>query len=310
MTEPIIDPDFKSEYVSDHFQPEVVELALRDFEQARARYSTADWTLTQKHYSQSMIDLQPGDIEKLLQRLSLNPSNAGVVTVFGGYTGEFAERLSQLGFTVIFTDPLKEYVEMARERGLESHVSRMEEIPSEISDRTDLFASFECYMPVQEDRSSLYTTMRMLAAKKGFIFAVSKKTQKELEGAGGKTKMKGALRHFAKVYDTKRVFRENSKLRIYHFSQDDESRELIERDCDIVKLLFDSSEGGESIDEEAIRFLSEASGLPPEEVNGSISRYWQLWQSQMSKVWGITMYPKNRFYLFSRCYFYKPTKNV
>ena len=84
-----------------------------------------------RHYSQLETNFQAKEIEKLLQKLDI-PFDDTRVTIFGGYTGQFASCLRDIGMKVIFTDPLEEWVRQAPSEGFEAYQFTAEQIPKKL----------------------------------------------------------------------------------------------------------------------------------------------------------------------------------
>lgn len=301
MLEPIIDEQWKWK-VKGKFQPGIVEEFLKDPSEFKRKH---DFPL--RHYSQVVVDFSPDIINKILDRLDIEPKGK-TVTVFGGYTGQFAEGLRNVGFSVIFTDPIEEYVNRAIEKGFESHCYTIEELPGEIIERSDLLATFECYMPFRDYEAYIYTTLRLLSAPNGFIFAESKRTREEMkkEEKIGIQRLKGQLKPFEDVYSIKRRFRDYKDLRFYHFIGDEESRKNIVLDCLLMKSLYVFSQKRNPSDVYEITKSKELWGYEITKskeswgvVEQSIKRVLTLYQSSISEF--LSRYiPENTFQIFSK----------
>jgi hypothetical protein len=137
-----------------------------------------------RHYSQLEMTFERNDVKKLLEKLGI-PTLHTSVTIFGGYTGHFAECLRDLGMRVIFTDPLEEWAQNAVDSGFEAYKYSAAQIPRAIIERTDLFATFECYHALNGE-SAIYTVLRFLTSKYGILFGESKYTRDEIDKEEGK----------------------------------------------------------------------------------------------------------------------------
>lgn len=102
-------------------------------------------------------------------------------------------------------------------------------------------------------------------------------TRDEVDEKVGRSagRMKYGFKPFAKVYSTKREYREKSdSLRIYHMYQEDpEEWRKIVTDCRVIKFLNDFYDGDEvEIDYESIEELSKESDMEKEEWIRSLNR--------------------------------------
>lgn len=145
-----VDLEEKYEHQLEPFQPQLADEFAEDPERFEEEY---DQNL--RHYSQKATDLELDTLRELFSRLSFDPKGK-TATIFGGYTGDFAERLSQLDCNIIFTDPMDEYVKEMKKKGFEAYTYYAENIPAEMVGRTDFFASFECYYPFGSGMLSIY----------------------------------------------------------------------------------------------------------------------------------------------------------
>ena len=84
-----------------------------------------------RHYSPLEIDFDDKQINKILSKINI-PVNGTNVTVFGGYTGQFSKCLRNLGMTVIFTDPVEDWVNEASIKGFEAYQYSAEKSPKRI----------------------------------------------------------------------------------------------------------------------------------------------------------------------------------
>lgn len=265
----------RREHDLEPFQPEVVDEFAKNSNEFKEEF---DYNM--RHYSQRAMDLRLEIVRELLDSLSLDIQGK-TVTVFGGYTGEFADRLRKLGCDVIFTDPIKEFVERAKEEEFESYTYFLEEMPGEIVGRTDLFATFECYYPFTGGLLEVHTVLRLLTARHGLIFAESERTRKEVDREVGRPvgRMKAHFRPFNKVYSTERKYRgESGGLRLYHiFQPEGRNREKIRIDCMAIKFLHDYFEEDKvEIGPETIRELSRNTDMSVEDWKESLRRILEI----------------------------------
>lgn len=295
MLEPIIDYLWKGQ-VKKEFQLETVEEFSRDPSEFKKKYS---YRLI--HYSQLVVDFSPEIIGKILNKLDINPSGKRI-TVFGGYTGQFAEALRNVDFSVIFTDPIKDYVEGAKKKGFESYRYSIEELPAEIIRRSDLLATFECYMPFTSPEKKVYTTLRLLSAPYGFIFAESKRTREELKKEGGVAQFKSQFKPFEDNYSIERRFREHKGLRFYHFIGGEDAHNRIMLDCKIINLIYDNSSTGQTerkIDFAFVDKISEVGKLSKNQVIQSLQRIMVVYHELIPKSLQ-TIFSSNDFYIFPK----------
>ena len=288
MCDPIID---ESEIVEEEpFRKETVEEYLKK----RSRFRK----FPLRHYSQIELPFEENTVKQLLTRLQI-PVQDIVVTVFGGYTGQFASCLKNIGTRVIFTDPLIEWVDQARTLGFEAHQLTAEEIPKEIMRRTDLFATFECYEPFTR-ASRIYTAMRFLTSRYGIVFAESEMTRQETKAEGASGMLKFSFLSYAKVYSIRRVYRQKGRMRIYHFSADEETRKKIRRDCNVMQVLYDNFSSGTHLRwNNALESLASKVGMGKDAFLSSMQRIISLWQGRIPRVFTHFL-PEGSFEIFSK----------
>jgi len=202
-----------------------------------------------RHYTQLVIEFNPVEFQKIFLKLGI-PTNNICVTVIGGYTGQFASLLNSLGMKVIFTDPLKEWVDKAASEGLEAYEYSLQSLSSDVVRRTNLFATFECYNAFEwgnSGESEIYDRLRILTAEHGFIFVDSLKTLQDIKedvqwGVVSK-KLKSVKSIFVKItkaYHIKRkaTWSEDKKLRFTHIQATPEQRKSIMIDCRVMRTLY------------------------------------------------------------------------
>ena len=294
--EPIIEKQRLNHEELEPYQVRVVREYSKDISTFQKRY---DFPL--RHYNQTEIEFDTETISKIIKRLSIDPTNK-LITVFGGYTGQFAECLRDLGCSVIFTDPIENYVNAARKKGFESYCYYAEELPSEIIQKTDLFATFECYMPFDDPSKFLYNTLRLISASYGLIFAESKRTREELRKEDAIEQLKNSFKPFSDNYGLKRVFRESNDIRIYHFYLKESALKAVAADCLIMKVLYDLPGDEIKIDEEFVKVFSDALGVPRDKIIIPIDRIAKTYYDLIPK--SMQQYLRNRFKIFSKRFIY------
>ena len=243
-----------------------------------------------RHYSQLEVTFDPTTIRSILKKHSLPVSDVTVL-VFGGYTGQFAGCLRSIGFNVIFTDPLEEWVTKAKGSGFEAYKYAAEQIPREFLDRSRLAATFECYPPLIGGADHYYTILRFLAMEQGILFAESDRTMAEIkkeamekDGVKKLSRLKFDFLPFAKVYSsTERVVKGNRQLKFYCFRCDEGDRRMIKLDCRVMKLLHDTFPTNARIGLDEVATFSEALGLDEADVAHSLKRIFDLY------IWGVPL---------------------
>ena len=149
-----------------------------------------------RHYSQLETAFNPEQMVSMLKDLEIPITNTRA-TIVGGYTGQFAISLRNIGMKVIFTDPMSEWVRNASHLGFESFKYTAEEIPRNLMERTEVFATFECY-PVFCKAN--YTTLRFLTSEYGILFGESKFTRDEMREDGCTAGLKRSFGPFTALY--------------------------------------------------------------------------------------------------------------
>ena len=251
-----------------------------------------------RHYSQLELTFDEGIMTTLLNKLSTPIVNIRV-TIFGGYTGQFANCLRKIGMKVIFTDPLEDWVKKAGNSGFEAYKYAAEEIPGDIVKKTDLFATFECYYPFVNPSVSVYTILRFLTPKHGILFAESKRTRDELKKEGSRTMLKYGFRAFSKIYSIERAYREHGDLRLYHFCSNENSNQIIKTDCKVMKLIYDDFPNGSHFDRKTLTHFVDKIGMNEEEILRSLKRILNLYQIRIPR-WAKIYVPNNMFRVFSK----------
>jgi len=213
--------------------------------EAVERFRTSESTIEtgqRRHYNQVKIRFDDQSILSVLAKFKI-PKDART-TVYGGYTGEFAEALRRLGMQVVFTDPIPEWVEVAKNKGFEAYQLSAQEIPRGLLERTDLFASFECYPDLVGESEFYYPFMRFLTTKYGLLYAESKETVESMKGDDGdSTQQLGTFRRWLRplyrVYGIKRTVKKTADLNIYHSSADPGATQEIALDLRVMKAIHD-----------------------------------------------------------------------
>lgn len=222
-----------------------------------------------RHYRQLEVSFDVERMRELLRGLRVSTEIA--TFVFGGYTGQFACVLRDLGMKVIFTDPLEEWVNKAKESGFEAYCYSAEEIPGKLLDRIQLAATFECYFPFGSE--SVYSTLRLLTREYGLLFAESKQTRRELQAESASGGMKFMFLPYYKVYSIERVYREKGDLRLYHYcATNPESRETMLTDAQVIKALHDNLPAESTLTLENILSIPSISGMGEDRLDQALNR--------------------------------------
>jgi hypothetical protein len=228
-----------------------------------------------RHYNQSKVKFDDQSISSVLSKFKI-PKDVRT-TVYGGYTGEFAEALRRLGMRVVFTDPLPEWVEAAKGKDFEAYRYSAQEIPRELLGQTDLFASFECYPDLIGESEFYYPFMRFLTTKYGLLFAESKETVESMKGDDGDSRQQLGtfrrwLRPLYRVYGIKRIVMKTTDLNFYHSSADPVSKEALSLDLRVMKAVYDLFARDYKVTSSDVPRISEAVGFPVDRVSVSVGR--------------------------------------
>jgi len=294
MCGPIVDSVSSLDFELQPFEEEVVQEYLADKREFNKH--------PLRHYSQLELSFDKDVVKQLLHELNI-PVFDTRATIFGGYTGQFASCLGSIGMQIVFTDPLMEWVKKAISDGFEGYRYAAEEIPKDLIERTDLFATFECYSPFVDSRKSIYTTLRFLTSKYGILFAESKRTTEEIiKEVGPKSMMKFAFLPYKKVYRIKRLFRGKGELRFYHFCVSEKARKSIGFDCKIIKTIYDGFQNEAHLDRKTIATFAHKIQCSQEELSYSLQRILDLYQLEIPR--GLRTYlPDNMLQVFSKTFY-------
>lgn len=233
-----------------------------------------------RHYNQLTKYFDDAAIHTALSRFGI-PDEARV-TVFGGFTGQFAESLRRAGMKVIFTDPLPEWIDQAAKKGFESYRTSVQELPRELLQRTDLFASFECYPDLIGETEFYYPMMRFMTTKYGILFAESKDTVTSMrEEEGGQfTQEIGTFRRWFRplyrIYGIKRKVVKTEHVNLYHIFTEPETKDLLSSDCRIMKAIYDIFPANHCVTYDDIAVLTTNVDLDQSSTTRSLERLLSL----------------------------------
>lgn len=228
-----------------------------------------------RHYNQLATQFDDSTIRFALSKFKIPIPTR--ITVYGGFTGQFADSLKRVGMKVVFTDPLEEWVEQAKQKGFKSFRVAVQEISTELIERTDLFASFECYPDLIGSTDVYYPLMRFLTTKYGILFAESKNTVRSMHKEEGVNSQElGTFRRWFRpiyrVYGIKRKAIKTEHLNFYYIFAKPETRKTLLADCQVMKAVYDSFETDHRVTNADISKISAKSNLDKSSVKSSIKR--------------------------------------
>jgi hypothetical protein len=225
------------------------------------------------HYNQTREKWGGSDaVEELLTRHGINPQNL-TVAIVGGFTGEFAQALDDVGSEVIFTDPMTSWVEQAKQSDMEAHRYSAESIPGDVLSKSDAVATFECYYPFSGSPGHvLYNALRYLTLPQGLMFAETKATRKARKQNGADSSSLAVFRALDEHLEIDWGYREHEDLRIYQYVQPDTVSTPAGLYARLLKWIYSQStpEGSVHIGEDSVADIAEEIGLEPEIVFDSL----------------------------------------
>lgn len=235
-----------------------------------------------RHYNQLITQFDDSAIHAALSKFQI-PIEARV-TVYGGFTGQFAESLRRIRMMVIFTDPMAEWVEQARRMGFESFKVSAQEMPKELVERTDLFTSFECYPDLIGESEFYYPMMRFLTVQYGIFFAESRNTVTSMQEENPKISQKlGTFRRWFRplyrVYGIKRMAIKSEHLNFYRLFAEPATRKVLVADCNVMKVIHDTYESNHRVTANDISTITAGANLDQSSVKLSVERLWKLSES-------------------------------
>lgn len=251
------------------------KVAVKRFKKREGHIEKSDL----RHYNQLVTQFGDSTIRFALSKFQI-PIQARV-TVYGGFTGQFAASLRRIGISVIFTDPMAEWVEQARNMGFDSLKVTVQEMPMELVEKTDLFASFECYPDLIGVNEFYYPMMRFLTVQYGILFAESKETVTSMHGEEPETFQElGTLRRWFRplyrVYGIQRKAIKTEHLNFYHLFAEPEIRKELAIDCRVMKAVYNNFESDYRVTKVDVSTISTAANLDILSVELSIERMRKL----------------------------------
>lgn len=252
-----------------------------------------------RHYSQIETVFDREQIASMLKKLEV-PIKDTKVTIVGGYTGQFSVSLRDIGMKVVFTDPIEAWVKKATTLGFESFQYSAVQIPESLIEKTDLFASFECY-PVFGGAN--LTNLRFLTAEYGILFGESKLTRDEMKGANPHFRgLKAVFGLFNAIYAANCKFANKGNLRLYHIWLEEPFRSFAKLDCKFIKELLDfaknKNEKPAFLGSGEMKYYVEKFRIPENLVLRSLKRIYQVNHDEMDDY--------DKFYIFSRLFEISP----
>lgn len=232
-----------------------------------------------RHYNQIVTQFDGSAIRFALSKFHIPIKTR--VTVYGGFTGQFAESLMMVGMRVVFTDPMAEWVEQARETGFESFKVAVQEMPKELVERTDLFASFECYPDLIGESEFYYPMMRFLTVQYGILFAESKGTVTSMHQEDPRISQElGTFRRWFRplycVYGIQRKAVKTDHLNFYHLFVESEKRKVLAVDCRIMTTVYNTFESNHRVTAVDVLTIANGANLDKQSVELSIERLRKL----------------------------------
>lgn len=262
-----------------------------------------------RHYAQSVTLIDRVRLRKALQKLGI--FSLRKVTVFGGYTGEFALALRDIGAEVLFTDPMRVWVERARLNGFEVDRRAAEEMSGAMIGDSEAMATFECYMPFTDEALSMYTSMRFLTTSFGIIFAESDATRYEMRGEmqarSSRAKQTPSMMSYLKLgYGLESAFSSAGGLRIYRFSVPKRTRPVLLQDLMVLKSMHDLIPDEKEVDAEDVRLVAQACDLGREEASISMRRMALMTDLRLKREFP-SLYPQHsgRFWIGAKMFRFK-----
>lgn len=159
------------------------------------------------------------DIKTLFSRLDIPLKNTDV-TVIGGYTGEYATTLDTLGANVLFTDPLPEWCQVAKNNGLPTKQKPAEKLSQTTLEGTQLTTSFETFQPLQGN-DPVYTMLRLASVEYGHVLLESEYTREDMNSA---VTLLTDYNWIETIFGGITRYREHDGLRAYHFHGSEDTR--------------------------------------------------------------------------------------
>lgn len=262
---PLGTPPDLAKSTNDRFAPEKIT-AIRnktdEFEES--------WEDTYLYHYQQMHG-EWGGVEALvplLDDLGFDPyEHSLTTTVIGGFTGEFAKALADVGFEVVFTDPMSGWVNQAVDEGFEAYQYAAAELPANLIARTDVFATFECYYPFKTSAQyAIYSLLRLLTTAEGILLAETPLTR-EIRQAAGEASESNLVPidifsdHFGTCW--RKTDSSRHPLRLYQYYQDDTSRRDILKTANVARCLYDMGTNTREITvtHERVNKLADSTGL-------------------------------------------------
>lgn len=225
---------------SDRYQKETVEQRVKAIDDEYGDTPLSNVSLTgenrnrpftingqpSRHYHQRLGAFGQDDVDSCLDRLGITstPDNGETALIYGGYTGEFASQIANLGHTVIFTDPIADWTAHAEtEYNITDTITDpLSELPSEAFIQADFVATFEGYHGLSiKPNSGLYDLLRIIASTThGYVFAVSFETLTQMKSSSNLSQFRSAYNKMTEVYPDLDIHRrETDHLRVWQLKR-------------------------------------------------------------------------------------------
>jgi hypothetical protein len=184
-------------------------------------------------YVQLRTPFDRDNLRTLLDKLNISRTKLGKVLLFGGYTGQYGEALRDLGYEVIFTDILPEWVDQAKTRGFESYQAKAEDIPIELQKGLDFYTTFECYGPLCNGNPLKIVMESVGNTTQGLVFV---ENEQELSKYNHHSLLIASLKKIGTVYSIEIAEESSSPLHGVRVHADKEGRRILSEDLVIMRL--------------------------------------------------------------------------
>ncbi len=235
-----------------------------------------------RHFVQPYRDWGgPEEVGTILDRLNIPEESTALV--IGGYTGEFADALSECGIEIIFTDPLKEWCEKASEKGYTTYQGTAQTIPKRLLNKADFAATFEAFQPFQHE-SSTFNMLRMLTLPYGCLLFESEFTRNDMDSP---TTFLSDYNWIEDNHNGEVTYRENNGLRAYSFTSNSPKVTYTPSQSALGYLLpmaignqmaENPDEGAGppqvTLDQSLLDTADSKYGIPPYQLYTAARRYW------------------------------------
>lgn len=219
-----------------------------------------------RHYHQRLGEYTETDsVEQCLDRLNIESTDTALI--YGGYTGEFAQKMADIGHPCIFTDPLEDWTTHAEtEYDFEQTITEpISGIPAKAFMQANVVATFEGYHGLRTGLGQgLYDILRIMAsATHGLIFGVSFETINQMKHVTDLSQFRSAYNSLTDVYDLEINRRETDTLRLWQLKR---STDTVQSLAPILTDLFTV----QAIIEVGFRTAADLEAINIDRVDGSL----------------------------------------